>query len=45
MYSLTVLMLFGLLFIPFGLPIYSLDTYIKYDYPYEKLKLKEVRME
>ena len=40
MYPVTVLMLFGVLLIPFGLPIYSLNTYIAYDYPYEKIELE-----
>lgn len=39
-YPLSFLLLFGLALIPFGLPIYSLENYIKYDYPYEKIEIE-----
>jgi len=39
-YPLSFLLLLGLALIPFGLPIYSLENYIKYDYPYEKIEIE-----
>lgn len=35
-YPLSVLMLLGVVLIPFGMPVYSLDVYLKEIYPYEK---------
>ena len=39
-YPLTIILLFGAILIPFGMPVYSLNKYIQRVYPYEKLEIE-----
>ncbi|MDW5288305.1 glycosyltransferase family 39 protein [Formosa sp. PL04] len=39
-YPITVIMLFGTLLIPFGMPIYSFNHYLRNIYPYEENKIQ-----
>ncbi|MEQ9467932.1 MAG: glycosyltransferase family 39 protein [Ekhidna sp.] len=35
-YPVSVILLFGVILIPFGMPVFPLASYLKNDYPYEK---------
>lgn len=39
LYPLGILLLPGVFLIPFGMPIFPLENYLKHDYPYEKKKI------
>lgn len=39
-YPITILMVFGIVFVPFGMPVYSFNRYLKKIYPFEKKKIK-----
>ncbi len=39
LYPLTVLLLIGSVLIPFGMPIFSLESYLAHGYPYEKKEI------
>lgn len=40
LYPLACILGLGALLIPFGMPIFSLESYIKHDYPYEKKEVE-----
>lgn len=39
-YPLSIILLTGITLIPFGMPVYSLENYINYDYQYEKNEIE-----
>ncbi len=39
-YPLSIVLFSGFLLIGFGLPVFSLESYIKYEYPYEKKEVE-----
>lgn len=40
-YPITTLLLLGIVFIPFGMPVYSFNRYLTKIYPFEKKNIKE----
>lgn len=38
-YPIGVVLLIGVFLIPFGMPVFSLEGYLKHDYPYEKREI------